>query len=97
MFDSAFASGGIEGVRAEARNLGRMVLASSEYNAKNPTNAVHVQRLYRGFLGRFPATSELNSWTGELDAGRKTPNSLLDAFAAEAEFTATIKATYGIP
>ena len=95
LFASAYTASGIEGVRAEARNLGRLILASAEYQSKNPTNATHVERLYRGYLGRFPATNELSYWTGELDAGRQTTDSLIDAFAASAEFTALLTATFG--
>jgi hypothetical protein len=96
-FDAAYASGGREGVRAQARTLGHMILASTEYRSKNPTNAVHVERLYRGFLGRFPGSSELSYWTGELNAGRQTPDTLVDMFAASSEFTALLNANYGTP
>lgn len=95
LFASAYASSGIEGVRAEARNLGRLILASAEYLSKNPTNATHVERLYRGYLGRFPGSGELSFWTGELDAGRETTDSLIDAFAASSEFSALLTATFG--
>lgn len=94
-FESAYTTAGIEGVRGEARALGRMTLASAEYQSKSPTNQTHVERLYRGYLGRFPATSELDYWRGELDAGRWTTNTLIDAFAASAEFTALLNATFG--
>lgn len=95
LFEWTYAIAGIEGVRGEARTLGRLTLASAEYRSKNPTNATHVERLYRGFLGRFPATSELNYWRSELDAGRQTTDSLLDAFAASNEFTALLNTTFG--
>lgn len=92
----AYATSGIEGARGEARNLGRAVLASAEYQSKNPTNQTHVERLYRGYLGRFPATNELNYWRGELDAGRQTTNSLIDAFAASSEFTGRLNSYFGL-
>jgi hypothetical protein len=94
-FNTAYASAGIEGVRGEARTLGRMTLASAEYQSKQPTNATHVERLYRGYLGRYPGTSELNYWRGELDAGRQTTDSLINTFAASAEFTALLQANFG--
>jgi GrpB-like predicted nucleotidyltransferase (UPF0157 family) len=95
LFEWAFAVNGIEGARAEARNLGRMALASAEYQSKNPTNQTHVERLYRAYLGRSPATNELNYWRGELDAGRQTTDSLIDAFAASAEFTDRLNTYFG--
>ncbi len=55
-FDAAYATGGIDGVRAMARSLGTQVVASSEYQAAGPTNEAHVTRLYRAYLGRFPGT-----------------------------------------
>jgi hypothetical protein len=94
VFANAFASGGIEGVRREAANLGRAVLGSAEYLAKNPTNATHVERLYRAYLGRFPAASEQNYWVGELTAGRQTTDSLITAFANSNEFTAILNAKF---
>lgn len=94
-FEWAYAAGGIEAVRAQARSLGRLTLASAEYRSKNPTNTTHVERLYRGYLGRFPATSELNYWRGELDAGRQTTDTLVDAFAASNEFTTLLNSTVG--
>ncbi|MCX5737784.1 MAG: DUF4214 domain-containing protein, partial [Proteobacteria bacterium] len=95
LFEWTYAIAGIEGVRTEARNLGRVTLASAEYRSKNPTNATHVERLYRGYLGRFPGTSELNYWRAELDAGRQTTDSLIDAFAASNEFTTLLNTTFG--
>ncbi|MBX3025562.1 DUF4214 domain-containing protein [bacterium] len=94
VFATAFASGGIEGVRREAANLGRAVLGSAEYLAKNPTNATHVERLYRAYLGRFPAASEQSYWVGELAAGRQTTDSLITAFANSSEFTAILNAKF---
>jgi len=96
LFEWAYATTGIEGARNEARNLGRLALASAEYQSKNPTNQTHVERLYRAYLGRFPATSELDYWRGELDAGRQTTNSLIDAFAASSEFTGRLNTHFGL-
>ena len=87
LFDAAFASGGIEGLRGEARNLGRLVFGSDEYLATNPTNETHVIRLYRAYLGRFPSDSEIGYWSGDLQSGRQTTDTLIDIFAASQEFT----------
>lgn len=87
LFNTAYANGGRAGVRAEARNFGRTVLGSAEYLSKSPTNATHVIRLYRAYLGRFPAQSEVDYWAGELNASRQTTDTLIDVFAAAAEFT----------
>jgi hypothetical protein len=96
LFEWTYAQGGIEGARNEARNLGRLALASAEYQSKNPTNATHVERLYRAYLGRFPASNELDYWRGELDAGRQTTDSLIDAFAASTEFSDRLNASFGL-
>jgi hypothetical protein len=95
LFEWAFATAGIEGARNEARDLGQLAVASAEYQSKNLTNQTHVERLYRAFLGRFPATSEMGYWRGELDAGRQTTTSLIDAFAASAEFTGRLNTYFG--
>jgi hypothetical protein len=94
VFENAYASSGIEGVRSQAASLGRQVFASAEYLGKNPTNATHVQRLYRAYLGRFPSTSELSYWTGELNAGRQTTDSLVTAFSSSNEFTNILNANF---
>jgi hypothetical protein len=87
LIDAAYASGGIEGVRNEARNLGRAVFRSEEYLSTNPTNETHVIRLYRAYLGRFPSDSEIGYWSGELQSNRQTTDTLIDIFAGSQEFT----------
>jgi len=47
ILDAAYASNGIEGVRAQARNMGAQLIGSVEYQSTNPSNAMHVVRLYR--------------------------------------------------
>ena len=44
------------------------LIGSAEYQSKSPTNQTNVERLYRAYLGRFPATSESNYWRGLLDS-----------------------------
>ena len=95
VFDSAFTVGGIEEVRNVARNFGVQVLASPEYSSKNPTNEMHVVRLYRGYLGRYPGTNEINYWTGQLDAHALTTTDLINQFAASAEFTSRLHGFFG--
>jgi len=95
VLDSAYASGGIEAVRNQARNLGAGVLASPEYLSKNPTNDIHVVHLYRAFLGRFPGTSEIDYWTGQLNAQALTTTDLINQFAASAEFTSRLQGSFG--
>jgi len=98
VFDSTFAAGGIDGidaVRNEARNLATEVLVSPEYLSKNPTNETHVVRLYRAFLGRYPGTSEIDYWTGRLNAHALTTTGLVPVFAASDEFTSRVKNFFG--
>ena len=47
----------------------------------------YVVRFYRSFLGRFPSDSEEAFWSGELDAGRQTHDSVIDLFGDAPEFT----------
>ncbi|HUT24080.1 MAG TPA: DUF4214 domain-containing protein, partial [Sumerlaeia bacterium] len=78
LFDAVFASGGIEAVRAQAKQMTREVIVSEEFLSKNPTTAVCVSRFYRAFLGRFPSDAEATYWSGELDSGRQTTNSMIE-------------------
>ena len=95
VFDAAFAAGGIAGVRDQARSFGVQVLGSAEYVSKNPTNETHVVRLYRAYLGRYPATSEIDYWRGQLDAHVLTTTNLIDQFAASPEFTGRLNGFFG--
>jgi hypothetical protein len=90
LFDAANAQGGIEAVRAQAKQMGREVIVSAEFLAKGPTNQDRVVRLYRAFLGRFPNDSEIAYWSGLLDAGTNTPNGLIDLFGDAPEFTSRL-------
>ncbi|HUT23542.1 MAG TPA: S8 family serine peptidase, partial [Sumerlaeia bacterium] len=73
--------------RALAKWMAREVIASEEFLAKKPTTEDHVVRLYRAFLGRFPNDSEIAVWKAEIEAGRQTPNSLIDLFGDAPEFS----------
>jgi len=95
VFGSAFLSRGIAGARDQARSFGVQVLASSEYTSKNPTNDTHVVRLYRAYLGRYPGTSEIAYWRGQLDSHALTTTNLIDQFAASPEFTARLNTFFG--
>jgi hypothetical protein len=95
LFDAAFASGGIEAVRAQAKQMAREVIVSAEFLGKQPTTADYVVRFYRSFLGRFPNDTEIAYWTGELDAGRQTTDGVIDLFADSTEFTARLQAYFG--
>ena len=95
LFDAAFTSGGVEAVHAQAKQMAREVIVSAEFLGKNPTTSVYVTRFYRAFLGRFPSDTETAYWTGELDSGRRTTDSLIDLFADSAEFTARLEEHFG--
>ncbi len=95
IFDAAYLAGGIEGVRAQARSFGVQVLASTEYLSKSPTNDTHVVRLYRAYLGRYPATSEIAYWSGQLNAHVLTTTDLINQFAASPEFTGRLNGFFG--
>ena len=95
LFDAAFASGGVEAVRAQAKQMAREVIVSPEFLGRQPTTADYVVRFYRSFLGRFPNDTEIGYWTGELDSGRQTTDDLIELFADSAEFTARLQAYFG--
>ncbi|HUT24683.1 MAG TPA: DUF4214 domain-containing protein, partial [Sumerlaeia bacterium] len=91
LFDAAKAQGGIEACRTQAKQTAREILACDEFQSTSPTNEDYVVRLYRAFLGRFPADHEKSDWTGELAAGRTTTDAMIDQFAAAPEFTARLE------
>ena len=95
LFDAAFASGGIEAVRAQAKQMAREVIVSVEFLSKNPSTEVYVTRFYRAFLGRFPSDSEVAYWSGELAAGRQTTDSVIDLFGDAPEFTVRLNQYFG--
>ncbi|HUT25703.1 MAG TPA: DUF4214 domain-containing protein, partial [Sumerlaeia bacterium] len=95
LFDAAFASGGVEAVRAQAKQMAREVIVSEEFQSRNPTTEVYVTRFYRAFLGRFPNDSEAAYWSAELDSGERTTDDLIDLFADSPEFTARLRQRFG--
>ncbi|HUT24840.1 MAG TPA: DUF4214 domain-containing protein, partial [Sumerlaeia bacterium] len=95
LFDAAFASGGVEAVRAQAKQMAREVIVSEEFRGKQPTTADYVVRFYRAFLGRFPNDSEAAFWTGELNSGRQTTDTLIDLFGDSVEFTGKLRTYFG--
>jgi len=90
----------IEACRTQAKQTAREILASDEFQnlidsaIPNPHSAI-VARLYRAFLGRFPADHEKSYWTGELDASRTTTDAMIDLFAAAPEFSARLNQHFG--
>jgi hypothetical protein len=95
MFDGAFAGAGIEGVRANARAMGSLVIASPEYQSKAPSSQTNVIRLYRSYLGRYPTATEIAYWSNQLDAHSATIESLINSFAESPEFSARLNAYFG--
>jgi hypothetical protein len=73
--------------RQESEYMAQQVIGSTEFQSKQPTNETIVTRLYRAFLGRYPADSEIAYWAGELNAGRQTVDNLIYAFANSQEFS----------
>ena len=73
--------------RAAARYLALAFLLSDEGRTNAPTNRDRVVRLYRAFLGRFPAENEIDYWLEKLDSGAETLESLVGLFADSAEFS----------
>jgi len=78
---------GIEGVRAQAKQMAREVIASVEFLGKAPASSDYVARLYRAFLGRLPSSPEVAYWSGQLDSGAQSTDDLIDLFADSLEFS----------
>jgi len=97
LFDAAFTSGGVEAVRAQAKQMAREVIVSAEFLGKQPTTADYVTRFYRAFLGRFPSDTEVTYWSGEIDSGRRTTDGVIDLFADSSEFTERLRTYFGTP
>ncbi|HUT23993.1 MAG TPA: DUF4214 domain-containing protein, partial [Sumerlaeia bacterium] len=100
LFDAAYALGGLEGVRAQAKQTAREIMASEEFqsslgSAIPDAHSAIVARLYRAFLGRFPSDTEAAYWSGELDSGARTTDDLIDLFADSPEFTARLHQRFG--
>ncbi|HUT26205.1 MAG TPA: DUF4214 domain-containing protein [Sumerlaeia bacterium] len=91
LFDTAFSQNGIEGVRSQAKQMAREVILSVEFLNKQPTSSDYVIRFYRSFMGRFPSDAEVTYWSGELDSGRQTHDSVIDLFADSAEFSSRLE------
>jgi len=96
LFDAAFASGGVEAVRAQAKQMAREVIVSDEFLGGNPAPGDYVTRLYRAFLGRFPSDPEMAYWILELLSGRKRSNDLITLFADSEEFAARLQEYFGL-
>ncbi|HUT22944.1 MAG TPA: DUF4214 domain-containing protein, partial [Sumerlaeia bacterium] len=100
LFDAAYAGGGLDAVRAQAKQTAREIIASEEFQSSlgsalpNAQSAI-VARLYRAFLGRFPSDAELAYWSAELDSGARTTDDLIDLFADSTEFTARLGKYFG--
>ena len=97
LFDAAHSSGGNEAVRAQAKQMGREVIASAEFLGKEPAAPDHVTRFYRAFLGRFPSDSEVTYWSGMVTGGSATYDSLIHLFGDSVEFTSRIGPYFGDP
>ncbi len=68
---------------------------SKEFVNLKLKNDEYVIRLYKTFMDREPAASEVAYWTGEIKAGKQTRGSVLSFFGQSEEFT-NICAKYGI-
>ena len=69
-----------------AKDMALACLLSEEGQIKAPDNETLLVRLYRAFLGRFPAVHEIEYGAGELDQGNETLESLIAEFGDSAEF-----------
>lgn len=103
IFDRLVDSGGLlywadvmnaaEDKKQAARNMAELFFNSEEGLSKAPTNELRAIRLYRAFLGRFPADGEVLYWSGQLEQGIETLESLIARFVDSEEF-ATILGKY---
>ncbi|HUT24243.1 MAG TPA: SUMF1/EgtB/PvdO family nonheme iron enzyme, partial [Sumerlaeia bacterium] len=95
IFDHTNARGGLEAVRAAAKQMASDVIRSQEFLSKDLQPADYVVRLYRSFLGRFPSDTEVGVWTGEVAAGRQTYDTLIGLFGDAGEFSQQLDRFFG--
>jgi len=95
IFDHTNARGGLEAVRAAAKQMASDVIRSREFLSKDPQPSDYVVRLYRSFLGRFPSDTEVGVWTGEVAAGRQTYDTLIQLFGDADEFSQQLDRFFG--
>jgi len=93
LFEAAKEQGGFEGIREQAEQMVREIIASDEFqnlHGAPPAGpyASLATCLYRAFLGRFPSDLELAFWTAELESGAQSLESMIVRFAQSKEFTA---------
>ena len=72
--------------RQTAEDLAHALFTSHEGVRMALTDAERVMRLYRAFLGRYPADHETDYWAGQLASGSQDLESLIDSFGDSAEF-----------
>ncbi|MBO4494249.1 MAG: DUF4214 domain-containing protein [Clostridiales bacterium] len=66
-----------------------------EFLAQRTSNVEYVERLYKTFMGRDPMPSETSYWSGQLESGKQTRQSVLEFFGSSEEFIKLCK-EYGI-
>jgi 4-amino-4-deoxy-L-arabinose transferase-like glycosyltransferase len=77
--------------RQQSIYMAQQAMGCDEFQNQHPTNQTIVVRLYRAFLRRYPADNEIAYWTGELNAGRQTSDTLINVFANSQEFSQILK------
>ena len=80
--------------KAVARDFIHQVLHSAEFLAKNPSHSALVTGFYRALLNRYPSDGEVLYWTGVLDSGAQTPDSVADFFVDSPEFDIVLAAFF---
>ncbi|HUT25787.1 MAG TPA: DUF4214 domain-containing protein, partial [Sumerlaeia bacterium] len=93
LFEAAKEQGGFEGIREQAEQMVREIIASHEFQNLHGAPPVGPYAslatcFYRAFLGRFPSDLELAFWTAELESGAQSLESMIDRFAQSKEFAA---------
>ncbi len=83
---------GSAAVSAQAEAISSAYASSTEYQARNRSNAQYVGDLYNAFLRRGGDLGGVSFWIGQLDSGARTREQVRREFVASAEFSARVAA-----
>jgi RHS repeat-associated protein len=89
----AGAQGGESQLLTTARSMARGLFQSSEYVARNRTDAEYVTDLYNSYLQRGPDTPGLNYWVSNTQSNGR--GATLNAFEVSTEFATLASTIYG--
>lgn len=81
---------GESAIASEVEAISSAYANSSEYAARNRTNAQYVGDLYNAFLRRGGDVAGVRFWIGQIDTGARTRSKVRQDFIASPEFSARV-------